>query len=227
MDEATKQPVENAWVMATASIGSRTVAGDVGGTYALSRRHLRTGKDGVFYIFPKLYLSFPTPYTFGTMKKNLNLTVRVMDGKRAEVNLTNDWWKRFIFITLSVRHEEREEKQVYYELSTLYGYCTTGGYSFIQGYRSEKCDNWELDYAVSAHEIFLKKVSALLSTRQEVYYVSTLYHLAVLYKQKGEFVKALELVKKARTFALQQGLTLNLREYDNQIIDLENRLKNN
>ncbi len=225
VDDTTKQPVENAWVMATASIGTRTVAGDVGGIYAISRRHLRTGKDGVFYIFPKLYLSFPTPYTFGTMKKRLNLTVRVMDGKRAEVNLTNEWWKRIIFITLPVRHEEREEKQVYYELSTLYGYCTIGGYSFIQGYRSEKCDNWELDYAVASHEIFLKKVSALLSTRQEVYYVSTLYHLAVLYKQKGEFVKALELAKKARTFALQEGLTLNLREYDNQIVDLENRLK--
>lgn len=225
VDDTTKQPVENAWVMATASIGSRTVAGDVGGTYAISRRHLRTGKDGVFYIFPKLYLSFPTPYTFGNMKKSLNLTVRVMDGKRAEVNLTNDWWKRVIFITLPVRYEEREEKQLYYELSALYGYCTTGGYSFIQGYRLEKCDNWELDYAVAAHEIFLKKVSALLSTREEVYYVSTLYHLAVLYKQKGEFVKALELAKKARTFALQQDLTLNLREYDDQIVDLENRLK--
>ena len=112
VDETTKQPVENAWVMATASIGTRTIAGDVGGTYAISRRHLRTGKDGVFYIFPKLYPSIPTPYTFGNMKKSLNLTVRVMDGKRAEVNLTSEWWKRVIFFTVSVKKDERNFEEL-------------------------------------------------------------------------------------------------------------------
>ena len=111
VDETTKQPVENAWVMATASIGTRTVAGDVGGTFLISRPHLRTGKNGVFYIFPKLYPSIPTPFTFGNMKKRLHITVRVMDGKRSEMDLSGDWWKKLLFVTSAVKDIRRSAEE--------------------------------------------------------------------------------------------------------------------
>src|SRR5690606_38772736 len=102
IDAETKEPVADAWVMVTASIGTRTVAGDVAGTFIISRPHLRTGKNGVFYVFPKLFPTIPTPFTFGNIKKRLEATVRVMDGRRAEVNLSKDWWKRVFVVKMVV-----------------------------------------------------------------------------------------------------------------------------
>lgn len=225
VDDTTKQPVENAWVMATASIGTRTIAGDVGGARAISRRHLRTGKDGVFYIFPKLYLSFPTPYTFGNMKKSLNLTVRVMDGKRAEVNLTNDWWKRVIFMTVSVKQDERKFEELRSELANLFTYCTDGLFFPVYRYGSQICDAWELDYAISEHKRLLKKLSQSKDVYQKITYSGLLRALSRLYKQKGDYGKALEYLMTARDFDTQQGLNLSVHNYDLRIKELQNRLR--
>jgi len=223
VDDTTKQPVENAWVMATASIGTRTIAGDVGGARAISHRHLRTGKDGVFYIFPKLYLSFPTPYTFGNMKKSLNLTVRVMDGKRAEVNLTKSWWRRFILLPVAVRYERRSETQLHAELSNLSGYCI---YGVREKTKIKVCDNWELEYTIKQNEAFLKMITEPIDVHQRVYYSATLYDLGKLYKRKGELAKALDLFKAVREFDLKRGIKWNINDYNKHINELENQLRN-
>jgi len=222
VDDTTKQPVENAWVMATASIASRTVAGDVGGTYAISRRHLRTGKDGVFYIFPKLYLSFPTPYTFGTMKKNLNLTVRVMDGKRAEPNLTNDWWKRFILITVPVLKAGRTEEQLHYDLSYLSGYCVNG--MRIQG-NVEVCDMWELEYTIAEHERYIKALEKDASKKTEASLWWNRKNLAYLYIRKNEYRKALDIFITLKEQDTKRGSRMWLFEYEAQIDKLRSILK--
>ena len=225
VDEATKQPVENAWVMATASIGSRTIAGDVGGTYAISRRHLRTGKDGVFYIFPKLYLSFPTPYTFGTMKKRLNLTVRVMDGKRAEVNLSKYWWVRLLFATIPVKQIERTDETINNELRILYRYCIDGKYFPISSKGSERCDAWELDYTIAEHERVLKKISQSKDVYQKITYSGILRVLSRLHQQKSDYRKALEYLITARDFDLQQRHSSSLHNYDIRIKELQDILR--
>jgi len=225
VDETTKQPVENAWVMATASIGSRTVAGDVGGARAISHRHLRTGKDGVFYIFPKLYLSFPTPFTFGTMKKNLNLTVRVMDGKRAEVNLTNDWWKRFIFMTVHTKQDERNFEELRSELRNLFTYCKDGLFFPVYRYGSQICDAWELDYTIVVHENLIKKLDAPRNTKQDAFYAGAMGALVNLYERKGDYKKALEALITARD--VEKKYKSDLSRYQQTIDVIEEKLKKN
>lgn len=223
VDETTKQPVENAWVMATASIGTRTIAGDVGGARAISRRHLRTGKDGVFYIFPKLYLSFPTPYTFGTMKKRLNLTVRVMDGKRAEVNLTNDWWKRVIFIAVSVKQDERNFEELRSELTNLFTYCTDGLFFPVYRYGSQTCDAWELDYTIVMHENLIKKLGEPRNTKQDAFYAGVMGGLANLYERRGDYKKALEALTTIRD--IEKKYKSDLSRYHQRIDAVEEKLK--
>lgn len=224
VDETTKQPVENAWVMATATIGTRTIAGDTGGTFLISRPHLRTGKNGVFYIFPKLYLSIPTPYTFGNIKKNLNITLRIMDGKRGEANLTKNWWKKFLFEVISVKFVDRKEDDIYKELASLRGYCTAGGFGLLQVNRSDRCDNWELEYTIVEHERALKKISQPKDVFESIAYSGILRALSRLYQQKSDYVKALEYVIAARDFDLQQKLNSSLHNYDFKINEFQNKL---
>ena len=223
VDETTKQPVENAWVMATASIGTRTIAGDVGGTYAISRRHLRTGKDGVFYIFPKLYPSIPTPYTFGNMKKSLNLTVRVMDGKRAEVNLTSEWWKRVIFFTVSVKKDERNFEELRLELTNLFTYCTDGLFFPIYRYGSQICDAWELDYTIVMYENLIIKLGEPRNTKQDAFYVGVMGGLANLYERRGDYKKALEALTTIRD--VEKKYKSDLSRYQQRIDAFEEKLK--
>jgi len=221
IDETTKQPVENAWVMATAWVGVRTIAGDGGGDHFISRPHLRTGKDGVFYIFPRLYLCIPTPYTFGNMKKGLHITVRVMDGKRAEVDLTKDWWKRVLLVSVPVEYIERTTFQISSELAGLSSYCTYGGYFFVQGDRTQRCDKWELEYVIAHHERFLKANSELRNVDQRTYFSTVLYRLALLYKRKGDLNKALQLFKTGQAFDMERGISFNQRSYSDQISEIE------
>jgi hypothetical protein len=225
IDETTGQPVEDAWVMATAGVSTRTIAGDIGGTFLISCPHLRTGKDGTFNIFPRLYPSIPTPFSFGNMKKDLNIIVRAKDGKRAEVNLSKYWWKRFFFAVIPVKFVDRKEDDIYRELATLTGYCTSGGFGLLQVNSSEKCDDWELNYAIEEHERYLEKIFATVNISQQVYYSTSLYRLSLLYERKNDFEKALELVKEVQSYDLKQGLSLNLKKYDGRILELENKLK--
>lgn len=224
VDEITKRPVENAWVMATATIATRTIAGDVGGTYLISRPHLRTGKDGVFYIFPKLYPSIPTPFTFGNMKKRLIIAVRVMDGKRAEVNLSEGWWRRFFFEFIPVKFVVRKEDDIYMELATLTGYCTAGGFGLLQMNRSEKCDSWELEYTITQYEKLLTELNQPNNVRQKIMYSGALRVLSNLYLKKEKYEKALQLLKTARDFDLIQRLDTTSRDYDVRIMELEKKV---
>lgn len=224
VDETTKQPVENAWVMATATIGTRTIAGDTGGTFLISRPHLRTGKDGVFYIFPKLYPSVPTPFTFGNMKKNVTVIVRVMDGKRAEVNLTGDWWKRVLFFKIPVKYILRTKEQLYTELSALSSYCVEG---VRENGNLRSCDIWEIDYVIAQQEDLIKTIIDLSNIDQRVLYAASVYDLAKLYKRKGNLKKALQLLKTVKEFDLKRGIFWKLADYDKQINELESRLKHN
>ena len=200
VDETTKQPVEDAWVMATATIGTRTIAGDTGGTYAISCRHLRTGKEGVFYVFPQLYPSIPTPFTFGNMKKSLNVTVRVMDGRRAEMNLTRGWWKRLLFVSIPVQQDERKIEDIRLELANIYSYCTDGMFFPIYRYGSQLCDDWELDYAIALHESFITRLGEPKNIAQDVLYTGAMGRLAHLYERKGEYKKALATLVAVRDF---------------------------
>jgi hypothetical protein len=224
VDEKTKQPIENAWVMATAGTATRTIAGDTGGTYAISSRHLRTGKDGIFYVFPKLYPSIPTPFTFGNMKKSLNITVRVMDGRRAEMNLTRDWWKRLLFVTIPMQYVERTNAQINSELSGLSAYCTSGGYFFVQGKRAELCDMWELEYVIAEHERFIQALKVPKNVLQETYYSGTLRVIANLYRKKGDYRKSLQYLIDARNFDKKRGTDLLLHNYESQINELEKEI---
>jgi hypothetical protein len=225
VDETTKQPVENAWVMATATIGTRTIAGDTGGTYAISSRHLRTGKEGVFYVFPQLYPSIPTPFTFGNMKKGLNITVRVMDGRRAEMNLARDWWKRVLFVTIPIQYVGRTNSQINSELSGLSAYCTSGGYFFVQGNRAELCDTWELDYTITEYEMFIQNLEKNQFKKLESDLWLAEKNLAYLYKRKGEYGKALRIFMQLQESDTKRGSKMWLFEYETQIKELEGRLK--
>lgn len=225
IDAQTGKPVEDAWVIAIAGIDTRTIAGDVGSSYAISRHHLRTGKDGIFTIFPKMYFSIPTPFSFGNKSRELKITVRVKDGKRAETDLTKSWWKRILIVTVPVKDEVRDESEVSKELSTISGYCTTGMYFPIYRAGSELCDDWEMEYIILENNKFLKQTSKLVNTDQKVNYSSTLYRLALLYKRKNEIKKALDLFKAVKDFDSNLGLEWRLNEYKEHIEELERRLK--
>jgi hypothetical protein len=225
VDEVTREPVENAWVMATAGIGTRTIAGDTGGTYAISRRHLRTGKNGVFYVFPRIYPSIPTPFTFGNMRKSLSITVRVMDGRRAEVNLAKDWWKRMLFVTIPVQYVERTNAQVNSELSGLSAYCTSGGYFFVQGNRAELCDAWELDYTIVQHQKYIQDIEKVGLEKKETDLWWARKNHAHLYMRNGEYKKALEIFTALKELDTKKGSKIWLFEYETKIKELKEKLK--
>lgn len=224
VDGTTGQPVENAWVMATASIGTRTVAGDVGGTFLISRPHLRTGKDGVFYVFPKLFPSLPTPFSFGNMKKRLYITVRVMDGKRYEMNLSGDWWKRVLLITPAVKDVRRTGEERISELRSLYSYCMDGMYFPIYSSATWMCDAWELDYTISENKRYLTEMRQPSSVRDKIEYSGTLRVLSDLYRKKEEHEKALIYLQAAREFDLYHGFNIVNRNYDSRIKELEEKI---
>lgn len=224
IDAETKKPVENAWVMATVDVDTRTIAGNVGSTYAISRRHLRTGKDGVFTISPKMYLSIPTPFTFGNTGRELNITIRVMGGKRAEMDFTKSWWKIILFATTPVKYMDRKDDDISFELRTLYDYCTTGTFFMIYRSGSERCDNWELDYTIVEHERFIKKLGQPKNVDQETYYSKATGCLSGLFKRKDNYEKALEYLKTSRDFDKKRGLSIS-SEDETEINELEKKLK--
>ncbi len=227
IDAQTGKPVEDAWVIAIAGIDTRTIAGDVSSSYAISRHHLRTGKDGTFTIFPKMYFSIPTPFSFGNKSRELKITVHVKDGKRAETDLTKSWWKRILIVTVPVKHEVRDGREVSKELSSLTTYCIHG--KSIPGYRysNESCDSWELEYVLREYEVFIQQMKENKSNKNMETNLWLAYQqIALLYKMKGDYPSAISIYEHLKKTDEEKGSTMWIKEYNDEIDDLRILMKN-
>jgi len=148
------------------------------------------------------------------------------------------WWIRDrMNVTLLVK--AREDLDDYEEYSAylqgLYHYCE-GGRVFVERPPVEGgCDKWELNFVIVKHARFLEKHKDPTLIENPPYgvskfdkiikYSNVIRQLAYLYKQSGDFKKSLDSFKKAKIFDEKNGLSLSLREYENQISELQKLIK--
>lgn len=227
-DEITAKPVEDAWVIATAFTGVISLAGSGGGnTYLITSRHTRTDKNGAFSIPPRFFFGIPTPLDFAKTRGNCTISVRVSDGRRAEVDVHPDWWKKIISLDIPVGPKVRNVEEVRSDLNKLVSYCLSGSYAPIYSpYTSTACDKWEMAFVIAEQEKLLRLLSNLKDEiDRKVYYPRALYTLALLHKHNGEYGKALQLARKARNMDLQNKIKWHIVEYDELIKEMETQLK--
>jgi hypothetical protein len=225
IDAETKKPIENAWVIVTVNSSTATIAGDVGNTDFLSRPHLRTDKEGRFTISRRLYIAGLPPLGFQSTASRLRAVVRAANGRRAEVDLSKDLKKWSLNATIPVTHQERKGEERFRELQDLYHYCIEGAFLLVGAPVPGGCDKWELDYTIKELEKYIRENDMPITAHQETYLSGTLQYVAVLYERKGNPEKALRTFEDVRLFDLKRGVDSRIKEYDQQIHDLEERLK--
>jgi hypothetical protein len=244
LDAETKQPVEGAWVKATLQIKTKTIQGNVYNYPSVDPPHTRTDKDGKFIIPAKKFRKPAFPVGFGTVVESFGVGAKTADWRGGGVEIKDQLGKgNKIEVVILIRSAEKvaEEKimaflkdgvtkeradqiikQEYFSsLQALYNYCLTGRFGVEVPPVEGGCDEWELDYAIAKHESFLKRLGKPRTMDQRIHYTGTMKQLAYLYKQKGDYKKALEKFIKVREFDIKRKMDLWLKEYEFQINELQ------
>ena len=234
----------------TISVDTRTVAGNVGRIISLEPPHLRTGKDGRFVIPSRAWKKPPPPIGFGTKVVEFEIGAGTIDKSGSLKINPDELGKNKIDVRVYIEdiekiykrmwghlsHEEFEyekEESIFSGLHGLYRYCTSGR-SSIEVYIEESptgCDDWEFNYAITKYEWYLEKYknpqinTGTLDRLQDRYdrishYSLTLEHLAYLYKEKGEYKKALDTFHKSLEFSKKWN-TFNRKAIEYQINELK------
>jgi hypothetical protein len=226
LDEETRQPVEGAWISGTIGVKTKTVGGDVGQVISLDPPHTRTGGNGRFVIPPKKLKKPIFPVGFGSEIDSLGIGARTADDKGGGITLHGANLKEFlgkdmVEIKIEIKPVERTEGEYFSHLQSLYNYCRTGRFGIEIPSVEGGCDEWELNYAIIKHERFIKRLGEPKGMDQRIHYVGAVKQLAYLYKQKGEFQKALDTFLEIRDFDKKRNMDLFLKEYDYQINELQ------
>ncbi|OGP93390.1 MAG: hypothetical protein A2157_18000 [Deltaproteobacteria bacterium RBG_16_47_11] len=232
LDSETKQPVEGAWVRATLEIKSKTVQGDVTSYLSVDSPHTRTDKHGKFLIPSRTFKKPPFPVGFGTEAINFGIGAATVDDRGGRINLKGEKLEEFLGkkkleLTIYSGPVERTEAEYSSHLQSLYKYCLTGRSSVEVPSVEGGCDEWELAYAIAKHEGFLKRLEEPKTMDQRIHYAGTMKQLAYLYKIKGDFKKALETFNKVKSFEEKRGVDLWLREFEHEINDLQQKIREN
>jgi hypothetical protein len=230
LDEETKQPVEGAWVRATLDIKSKTIQGDVTSYLSVDSPHTRTDKNGKFLIPSKRFKKPSFPVAFGTEAISFGIGAATVNDRGGRINLKREKLEEFlrkkeIDLTVYSRPVERTEAEYSSHLQSLYNYCLTGRSSVEVPPPDDRCDEWELDYAIAKHEGFLKKLEEPKTMDQRIHYAGTMKQLAYLYKVKRDYKKSLETFHKVKSFEEKRGVDLWLRELEHEISDLQQKMK--
>jgi len=214
LDAETKQPVENAWVTATLEVYSKTVAGDVHQSLFVGKTW--TDKEGKFLLPSKEFKKPSFPVSFGNKAESLNIGARAVSSKGYISNgIGLKELKKDTEILLYLNPPKDEE---YYRLALggLYDYILTGrlGVSVPPVSEKERLDI--LDLAIEAYKKFL-----------EIYGDSSnvLRDMGYLYKKRGDYKIALETFKRVKDFDKKHGITLWEKEYEMQINELQQKIK--
>jgi len=226
LDAETKQPVENAWVTGTLSLKVATIQGDIHVHPAFAPAHLRTNKEGKFIIPRKSFRQPIPPLGFGMNVEGCRVTVETINDKQGEISLKPSFWKWWTEVTIYVKPTLMTEGEYDSYLQSLFRYCTTGRSGVEVPVAKEGCDAWELDYAIAKHEYFLKNLGQLDSSDKRILYSGTLHNLAYLYKEKGDYRKALHAFTILKEHDKKHNISFFLNEYERKMSELQEKLNN-
>ena len=201
LDAETKEPVEGAWISATIGVKTKTVGGDVGQMISLDPPHTRTDKEGKFLIPAKKINKAPLPISFGSEIDSFGIGAITIDDRRGGLALKGEELKDFlkkdtISIQIKIKYIERTEAEYFSHLQSLFNYCLTGRFGIEVPPVEGGCDEWELNFAIFKHEIYLEKHPITEKTRSHNSII--LEQLGHLYEKKGEFEIAIKYLTKAK-----------------------------
>jgi hypothetical protein len=236
LDAETKQPVEGAWVRATAGIKSKTISGDVGSVIALHQPHTRTGKDGKFLIPSKSLKKPPFPISFGTELEDIVIASHTVDDKIGSITLKGEELKNFfkkdvVNVKLYQKFEQWKEEEYFSHLQILYDYCLTGRFGIEVPAVEGGCDEWELEYVITKHKRYLDKYKELSEKGEVKGYFAIIDQISQLYEKKGDIKKAIEALKKSAELMEKRGLLKfdvwqkNKASIEKKINELQKKLK--
>ncbi|NIT03403.1 hypothetical protein GTO10_00450, partial [Candidatus Saccharibacteria bacterium] len=165
----------------------------------------------------------PFPLAFGTEVGDLSVSARTLD-KSGSTRLAKPIgsWNRKMDVTIYMEDREAFERKTYTtdmteerwkeefersefaSLQGLYRYCQSGRAGIETNLeKPEGCDDWELDFAIKRHEMYLKKYKNDIEKE-----VNTVIfdHLANLYKRKGDIKKAINTLQESIKVIEKSGL---------------------
>jgi hypothetical protein len=233
LDAETKQPVENAWVTATLEVYSKTVAGDVHQSLFVGKTW--SDKNGKFLIPAKEFRKPSFPVSLGGKIESLDVgaeAAMLKDFVCGGIKLKELNEDRLILYLKSPKNME----YYFLALQGLYSYIFTGrlGVAVPLVPEAERLD--VMDLGIRAHELFLENYSEEdlrkfkeHEEKQGGYitanYSTVLRQLAYLFKKEGYYKKALETFEKVKSYEEKHGIKLNMKEYENQIKELQQLLQ--
>jgi hypothetical protein len=230
LDAETKQPVEGAWIQATLQIKSKTIAGEVHKVISIAPPHTRTNNKGEFVIPSKESDKPSFAISFGVEIENFSVNASTINDMSGGFFLKDYEGKKKIEIVIYVKPWEKgltNEREYFSYLQALYNYCFSGRFGVEVHAMEGGCDEWELNYSITKHERFLTRIGEPKTKQQENNYAGTMKQLGYLYKRKKDYKKALETFTKARDFDRKLNVKLWIKEYDNQINELQQVIKKN
>lgn len=247
IDKETKIPVKNAWIMAVVETDTRTFGGDVSIHRLITRPRTRTNGDGRFTIPSHVYYSAPPPLGWGMRKTRLRVDVYapgmkrgaidiytykqvgqpVPQDKEAIVNPEPSLKARRLSVTIPVGQVSMSFKETKEELGWLAGYCSAGRYRFAWPIIKGGCSSLEIDYLIQAYRRFVGELEQIDSDSDDILTMlwGSQTRLAYLYKIKGNYKSALEIILKINNSFKQRGLTMGLHEQEKEISELKEKLK--
>ena len=224
LDAETNQPVEGAWIQATLQIKTKTIQGNVQTVLRVEPPHTRSDKNGAFVIPSKEFQKPSFPAGFGTDVESFTINASTLDDKSDGFYLKEYERKKKIEVILHVKPWKEgiaDEKEYSSYIQSLFNYCLVGRFGVEVPPVEGGCDEWELDFTITKHERFLKRLEEPKTMDQRIHYSGTMHDLGYLYKRKTDYKRALEIFIKAREFDSKRKMDLWLKEYDFQINELQ------
>jgi len=225
LDAETKQPVEGAWVTATLGIKTKTVGGDVHSYLSVEIPHTRSDKNGRFIVPSKGFKKPSFPVGFGTGIETFGVGASTVDDRGGSVSLKESIGKRMLEVTIYIKPEftNYTEGEYFTYLQGLYNYCLTGRFGVETPQIENGCDEWELNYAVTKHERYLKRYKKYVDKGKAKGYFASLEQLSYLYEKKGDYVKAIETLKQSIALMERRGL-LKFKDWQRDKAGIERRI---
>ena len=226
LDAETNQPVEGAWIQATLQIKTKTIQGNVQTVLRVEPPHTRSDKKGAFVIPPKEFQKPSFPAGFGTEVESFTINASTLDDKSDGFYLKEYEGKKKIEVTLHVKPWKEgmtNEREYFSYVQSLFNYCLVGRFGVEVPPVEGGCDEWELDYAIAKHERYLERNPKTDETRSHNSII--LEQLGLLYEKKGDYVRAIANLKKAREmrFFRPQDLDYEIRRVQQKLQEGKNK----
>jgi hypothetical protein len=220
----------------------------------VDRPHTRSDERGEFVIPAWQVETASIPYGFGTKVDYFYINAETIDDWTGGFDLKDYEGKKMIEVIIYVkplkemleedrenihspiyllyrysfdkRYKENIDEEAYHRyLGSLYNYCFGG--RFASGEKpvvKGGCDGWELNYAITKHERFLKSLGEPKTQDQRIYYDATLRQLGYLFKRKKDYKNALDAFEKLFAFGKKRKWKLFMNEYEREIKELQELL---